>query len=133
MFMPYTDTSPPDVQYNCIAWTFHEQHRPWWPTRSHFYFWPDDIPREETIDAFIRLYVSYGYSICDDLNENLESGYQKIAIYVRDNKPTHAARQLPSGNWTSKISDEQDVEHSTLDDLPFFGHVQVILKKPLEQ
>ena len=44
-----------------------------------------------------------------------------IAIYCNFNpqlktlEVTHAARQLPSGKWTSKLGDADDIEHNTLE------------------
>ncbi len=44
--------------------------------------------------------------------------------------PTHVARQLPSGLWTSKLGNAEDLEH-TLDGLAgaVFGHVAAVLKR----
>ena len=51
--------------------------------------------------------------------------------------PTHVARQLPSGAWTSKLGDWEDIEHQTLASLeerpgaaPAYGKVARILKRP---
>ena len=44
-----------------------------------------------TLDAFIQAFQSIGYEVC--ASDNLESGFQKIAIYADSTgKPTHAAR-----------------------------------------
>jgi hypothetical protein len=40
-----------------------------------------------------------------------EPGFDKVAIYTLGGVPTHAARQLPSGRWTSKLGLRQDIEH----------------------
>jgi hypothetical protein len=44
---------------------------------------------------------------------------------------THAARQLPSGAWTSKLGDWEDIEHNALSGLEssFYGRVSIILKR----
>ena len=58
-------------------------------------------PREETLDAFIQAYAKPGYQPCE--NEELEPAYEKIALFASSNGvPTHAARQLQNGGWTSK-------------------------------
>ncbi|MEG3858797.1 hypothetical protein QT974_06710 [Microcoleus sp. herbarium12] len=70
-----------------------------------------------------------GYEICKD--DLLEVGYQKIAIYVDLNGiPTHAARQLVNGKWTSKLGWLEDMEHE-LDGLvgDRYGVVGQILKR----
>ncbi len=51
-----------------------------------------------------------GYAICRDANYERE--YEKIAIYAKpDGRPTHAARQVDSEKWTSKIGQLEDIEH----------------------
>jgi hypothetical protein len=46
---------------------------------------------------------------CGDAD--LEDGYEKVALYALRGIPTHAARQLPSGAWTSKLGALEDVQH----------------------
>ncbi len=72
-----------------------------------------------------------GYETCD--NAELEAGFEKVAIYAHANRlPTHAAKQLPSGLWSSKIGRGEDIEHNTLESLAgrLYGDVAQILKRP---
>ena len=127
----YSLTSVKTPEYNCISWAAGEDSVWWWPDSNGIYYWPAEIPRAETIETFIKAYEKLGYSVCD--NANLESGFEKIAIYADSNKkPTHAARQLSSGRWTSKLGNLEDIEHLTLDGLisNSYGSVAVILKRP---
>jgi hypothetical protein len=62
------------------------------------------------LEAFIKLFQSVGYQICE--NGELETGFQKLALFEKDGKPTHAARQLADGNWTSKLGAHFDVKHT---------------------
>src|SRR5262249_26347171 len=97
---------------NCIAWAAGEHDRWWWPDPQMDYYWPDGVPREQTVEAFIEAYRTIGYEVC--LDGVREAGFQKIVIYAKNNgEPTHAARQLPDGTWTSKLGQNVDVEHST--------------------
>jgi hypothetical protein len=59
------------------------------------------------------------------------SGVEKIAIYVRSDIPSHVARQLPNGKWTSKLGLREDIEHD-LEALegPEYGSVVLILSRP---
>lgn len=108
-------TSAETPEYNCIAWAAEENDRKWWPDRMQQHYWPKEVPRESTLEAFIKAFETLGYEGCD--NGNAESGFQKIAIYTNAiNRPTHAARQLPAGNWTSKLGDWIDISHD-LEDL----------------
>ena len=80
------------------------------------------MPREVTLAAFIEAFGLLAYEKCDD--GILEEGYQKIVLYVDDSgKPTHAARQLPNGAWTSKLGELEDIVHVTVDDVngPLYG------------
>ena len=76
-------------------------------------------------------YATLSYKICE--NEALEIGYTKIALYISDEGlPTHAARQLRSGMWTSKIGALADIQHK-LQGLTGerYGKVGQVLRRPL--
>ena len=108
---PFLITSPDTPTYNCIAWAFEDPSKWYWPDPSSIYFWPNNIPRSVTLDAFIALFSLINYQIC--LTDDLEEGYSKIAIFVDSvGTPTHAARQLPSGFWTSKLGSNIDIQHT---------------------
>lgn len=107
--------------------------REWWePDPFGWYYWPPGIPRTYTLEAYIRAYETLDYTICEDAG--YESSFEKIAIYVgSDGKPTHAAKQVSSGYWTSKLGDLEDIEHTALDGIvgEHYGSVTVILKRPI--
>jgi hypothetical protein len=100
----YVVTSPEDIRYNCIAWAAEDKERWWWPDEdSH---WPEGAAREETIAAFVAAYGEPDFVPCD--GPLLEEGYEKILIYASpDGTPTHVARQLQSGLWSSKRYDQR--------------------------
>ncbi|MCS6976085.1 MAG: hypothetical protein NZM31_03615 [Gemmatales bacterium] len=125
----FTETSPATSAYNCIAWAAGETDRWWWPDRFDVGYWPGSVPRTESLEAFFQVFESLGYTRCE--NGDLETGYEKVALYVQDDKPTHAARQLPDGRWTSKLGKEFDITH-TLRGLegPVYGRVAGFLKRP---
>jgi len=60
---------------------------------------------------------------CGD--DTLEVGIEKIALYADGGEYMHAARQIETGKWTSKIGFGEDIEHDTPADLagPAFGQV----------
>jgi hypothetical protein len=108
--------SPATDLYNCIAWAAEQNNVWWWPDPLNVSFWPLGIPRVETLEAFEQAYSLLGYQRCAD--PTLESGFQKIAIFAdQQRKPTHAARQLPDGDWTSKIGELEDISHRRLEAL----------------
>ena len=123
--------SPSTFDYNCIAWAAGSDNRVWWPDIQNQYYWPDGIRREDTLAAFTELFESFGFEICDD--PELEVGFEKVAVYAgADGKPKHAARQLPSGKWTSKLGPWEDIEHGDFDSLEGveYGSVSVIMRRP---
>jgi hypothetical protein len=129
----YTITSPSTPEYNCIAWAAGDTERWWWPVAGPFAYWPPDIPVQESLDAFIKAFGSIGFTPCE--NANVEEGYEKVALYVdRNGKPTHAARQLPNGRWTSKLGRIEDIEHE-LEGVTglVYGSVAQILKRSISQ
>ena len=121
-------TSPEDPSYNCIAWATEETDRWWWPDPMGLSYWPPGVVRIESIPAFIAAFATLGYgSVMPDA---LKASNRKIAIYAKENMPTHAARQTPDGRWTSKLGRSEDVSLN-LDDLcgDLYGSVAVILCK----
>ncbi len=105
-------TSPNEPLYNCVAWSVENQLFWIWPDPDNQYGWPVGIARTETLEAFAQFYELLGYQPCPDAS--LEEGFGKIALYARDGAPTHVARQLGNGRWTSKLGDLVDIEHVDL-------------------
>ena len=122
-------TSPRDSVYNCIAWAAGDTQHVWWPLPPYAY-WPATAPAVPTIDAFIAAFGTLGYSVCSD--GSLEEGFEKVAVYAdHDGSPTHAAKQVASGRWSSKLGKSFDIEH-TLEGLEGekYGTVAVVLSRP---
>lgn len=124
----YRPTSPVDPNYNCIAWAAGDTGRWWWPDSAGVGYWPPGAPREETIDAFRAAFATLGYTPTSD--PSLEPDTDKVAIFATSSVPAHAARQLPSGKWTSKLGQAEDIEH-LLNGLAgtIYGRVVLILKR----
>lgn len=127
--MPYEVTSPSTRKYNCIAWAAGDNKKFWWPKG---YYWPEGIAREETLECFIEAFESLGYTTCD--NGELVEGVEKIAFYSKDGKPTHAARQLENGKWTSKCGAYIDISH-TLNGVcgEIYGQVSGFMERERDQ
>lgn len=127
---PYQVKSPASILYNCIAWAAKDDRRWWWPAPG--YCWPIDAPVELSLEAFITAFEAMGYQCCD--SGNLETGFEKIAIYVEQvtREPTHVARQLRNGMWTSKLGPREDIEH-TLEGITGieYGEIGQFLTRPI--
>jgi len=134
-------SSDESEEYNCIAFAAGDVNRKWDPDESGGRYWPEGVPRTLELSSFIKLYeVERGFVQCD-LNYDLEAGVEKIAIYCNFNpqlktvEVTHAARQLPSGKWTSKLGDVDDIEHNTPEAVSgswrAYGTVKQVMKRVL--
>jgi len=106
---PWRTTSPADTTYNCIAWALGETQRWWWPDPLGQYYWPQNAQRESTLEAMREVLVAAGYMEC--LDGSYEEGFEKVAIYLHQGVLSHAARQIPTGAWTSKLGYLEDIEH----------------------
>ncbi len=105
-------TSPQTRIYNCIAWAAGEDHRWWEPNAPAFlgYYWPPGAPRGMQIGCLIGAFQTLGYQVCADGSP--ETGTEKVALYANPGSVwTHAARQLSSGKWTSKLGKVEDIQH----------------------
>jgi hypothetical protein len=110
----YRTTSDPSGDYNCIAWAVHDNSKKWDPDYMNQNYWPPGVPRIVEMEAVRAAFQTKGFEDCDD--DSFEDGIEEIALYATSNgKPTHAARQLENGMWTSKLGDYEDIEHQTLD------------------
>jgi hypothetical protein len=122
--------SPRDPKYNCIAFAAEDRGNWWWPGPDEEDTWPAGVARAQTVEAFSDAFGTLGYTVCED--DRLEAGYEKVAVFALAGVPNHAARQLLSGRWTSKLGVREDIEHD-LHDLTgmLYGSVVLLLKRPL--
>ena len=109
----FRETSKATPRYNCIAWAMGDDSRCWWPSRG--FYWPPNCRPKTTINEFKKAFATRQYKPCE--NGELEEGYEKIALYALKQRPTHAARQLKNGRWTSKLGGNVDIEHGRPEDL----------------
>jgi len=126
-------TSPVDPDYNCIAWAAGIVNDWWWPLfDGRKTTWPVNLPREVTLAALRAVFASFGYSVLSD--DSLELHFEKVAIFTdAPGVPTHAARQLPNGRWTSKLGLSEDIEHDLRAvEGDIYGTVALILKRPVD-
>jgi hypothetical protein len=119
-------TSPETTDYNCVTWSAGDPGR-WWEPGV---YWP--VPAESYgPEALEQAFRSLGYEPCSD--GSTEGGFEKVALYSAGQFYTHAARQLPTGKWTSKLGRLEDIEHDTPEDVAggVYGEVFRFMKRPL--
>ncbi len=78
------------------------------------------------IDAYVRT----GYEACD--SSTVEPGFEKIVIFAdASGDPRHAARQLPSGAWTSKLGEHVNIEHKDVNSVGgmLYGEPAVYMRR----
>ncbi|MGH7812554.1 MAG: DUF7689 domain-containing protein [Candidatus Binataceae bacterium] len=112
-------TSSFDPRYNCLAFAVGDTQR-WWEygatdelgVRTH---WPNGLTESEKLSDWIAALKTLRFELADD--GSVEPGYEKLALYRKKETATHAARQLSTGRWTSKLGRFEDIEHDTPDEL----------------
>jgi hypothetical protein len=124
---PFELTSEPTPSYNCIAWAAGVNDQFWWPGAT---MWPKNAKKKVTREAFVQAFATRGFAPCE--HPDPEEGFEKIALYERDGEPTHAARQLPDGRWSSKLGQAHDIAHS-IEALngDQYGEPVLYLKRPI--
>lgn len=121
--------------YNCISYAAQDPYnRWWWPDPDGY--WPPWIKKQETVRCFVRTFRRLGYIVCK--HSRPESGFDKVVLYAIHESmqprnppshwknmsewiPTHMARQLADGTWTSKCGPLEDIRHLTLNALECHG------------
>jgi hypothetical protein len=123
-------TSPSTSDYNCIAWAAGDTAR-WWQPGVH---WPSHVaPNEYGLAVLEQAFAAMGFQDCPD--GSFEAGFEKVALYGSTLFYTHAARQLPSGAWTSKLGRSEDIEHDNADDVAggVYGEVAQFMKRAIRE
>jgi len=130
-----TITSPMRNGYDCIAWAVGDTTRWWCPFGMRgVSYWPRGVPREQTVDAYVMALATCGFARCND--GRLENGIEKIALFATREEgelvPQHAARQLESGEWTSKLGRLEDISHDEAECVggPLYGGIICYLSRP---
>jgi len=104
-------TSPPTPSYNCFGWAIAWGEVLIGPQCG--YVWPPTAPQDHKLSSFEIAVAEYGYQRCEA--DDLEHGWEKIALFGFVEHVDHAARQLSNGVWTSKLGREADIEDDTVE------------------
>ena len=125
----HRETSPQTPSYNCIAWAAEDVDH-WWQEGGDWR--PEDWPADDCgLGSLERLFRTLGYHDCG-LDASHEPTWAKVALYAKGSfEWTHAARQLPSGKWTSKLGKGIDIEHDTPEVVAggLYGEVMQVMKR----
>jgi hypothetical protein len=131
----YRDTSEETLVYNCLSWALGITWTRYEPTpRCAGYYWFPGVPRKWDEPTLKKVFEIHKFRVTD--NYELEPGYEKVVFYVDSaGIPTHFARQLPNGKWTSKMGDLNDIEHDTLEIIinPRYGNPGLVMKREIQK
>jgi hypothetical protein len=106
----FEKTSELDRSYNCIAFAAGDLSRWWEPNAIGGVYWPAGVPRRYTLESYQAAFATLGYEGCND--GDVQVGFEKVAIFVDARGiPLHAAKQLPDGQWSSKLGQWIDIRH----------------------
>lgn len=122
-------TSPATYDYNCIAFAMGVDDRwvdcadmPW-------HWWPQSLARDRTPDGLVAAFGFLGFETCG-LDDSMEAGFEKVALYAKNDEWTHAARVVDPGVYHSKFGASFDGRHSGGDVLAAqYGHVYQIMRR----
>jgi hypothetical protein len=131
----YGLTSPIDHRYNCIAYAAGDDKKFWDPLGASrpggAWYWPAGFPADTSLTTLCEIFEFRGYEKCAD--GSIESGYEKVALYVKDGLCAHAAKQLPDGAWSSKLGKGRDIRHDEARGVggDKYGEVVQYLRRPI--
>lgn len=122
--------SLPTLEYNCIAWSLAVSDKWLWPktpdapsklvsrnTSNNGTSWSSPKKQDPTLEVFYDFYARKGFFPSKNGEDGrLEKGKTKIVLYVYPSKNgetwvDHASRQLPNGQWASKLGEDVDIIH----------------------
>ena len=65
----------------------------------------------------------------------MEPNIEKVALFGSGFLYSHAARQLSTGKWTSKLGKAEDIEHDSPDDVAggVYGEVVQFMKRAIKR
>ncbi|MGI8809484.1 MAG: DUF7689 domain-containing protein [Acidimicrobiales bacterium] len=122
------------MSYNCIGWAAGDDRQWWQPSGAGGHYWPPGVPLEPTVAAYRAAFESEGYVVCP--SGDLDAEYEKVAIFaVAGTDPSHAARQLRDGQWTSKLGEGIDITHGAPEDVGggLYGEIVSFLQRPVKE
>ena len=126
----YDIASPEDFSYNCLAFVAGDRSNWWEPSGSLGFYWPPGFDRDETVETAVKIIAFHGFA--EDLDIHGTAHADSVAIYAKGNEWTHFARFI-DGNWKSKLGEDHNIWHSSLDVLEgeMYGQVARIMSKKI--
>jgi hypothetical protein len=124
----YKRTSDEDFNYNCLAFALGDLANWWEPPGEFGFYWPPGFANDLTVETVATIINLHGYLV--EIDKRTKPSAEAIAIYAKDREWTHFAKYT-GGQWMSKLGDDHDIAHSSLDLLEgdLYGEVVRILSR----
>lgn len=125
-------TSPATAIYNCIAWAMGLNDRWVDPAiNSPGHWWPPIPERDCNPNSLVKAFEYMGFIQCS--NGNIETGFDKVALYKREANWTHAARILMDNEYHSKMGGAWNIHHSSGNVFKdsIYGEVYTYMRRPI--
>lgn len=124
----YERASDSDFNYNCLAFVLGDKSNWWEPPGLFGYYWPPGFPEDVSVGTATEILKLHGFVI--ELESGNEPATESIAIYADGEEWTHFAK-FSNGVWASKLGEDHDITHSSLELLEGdkYGRVIKILSK----
>lgn len=116
--------------YNCIAWAMGFNDR-WVDTvQTPGHWWPDGVQRNEDPQSLVDAFLAVGFEKSD--NDHFEVDYDKVALFQKEGKWTHASRIESDDVEYSKFGGSFDGVHShNVFSGSIYGDEYAYLRRPI--
>ena len=127
-------TSDCTPAYNCIGWALG-MNDVWvglyHPSQFAWSWWPQGVPCDEKQESLIALFEYFGFE--QTTIDDIEDGYDKVALYSNAEGWTHAARVIGNNVLHSKIGTAWDIHHSggNIFAATEYGNIFAYMKRPI--
>ena len=117
-----------DFNYNCLAFALGDNSNWWEPLEQFGFYWPPGFAHDVSIETVTAIIKLHGFVV--GLQPNITPLADSIAIYAKGDEWTHFAK-FTNGKWASKIGEDNDIIHSSLELLEgdLYGKVVTILSR----
>ena len=116
------------IQYTEIyQYYFRIEANPW--SNHEDDYWPEYATRSADIQSLVEVFAGLGFAQCQD--SSLEKGYEKVALYEKQDEWMHAALQTPNGRWRSKMGQGPVIEHLSPESLSggMYGNPTIYMRR----
>jgi hypothetical protein len=124
----YAEASKWNFDYNCLAFVLGDYENWWEPPGLYGHYWPPGFREDVSVETVTKIIKLHGFVVehAPDIPPLTES----IAVFAKGEDWEHFAK-FANGVWSSKIGEDHDITHSSLQVLEgdLYGRVVKILSR----